>query len=289
MPRILFFFLTGLLLISRSYGQTSPSDKHILDSLLENDEMLKMINSYDKVSSYFRIDVGIGNKLYSNQNKAIESLQNNSQFVITPSAGYYHKSGFGISVMGYLLNENKKTNFYQYAITPSFTYTHGKVADVSLNYTHDFIKDVYSTNTSPVQDELNGTLVFKQPWIKPAIAAGYSSGKFHEIIKIDTTIRVINQLVHINYTDTTTTKLSSFSIAASVEHSFIFYRLLTPKDGLSFTPQVSLIAGINTYQTSHTSSVAHFNAFTKKLLKRIRNFQSQVDNNKFEAQSVGLD
>src|SRR5664279_663389 len=100
MLRILFLFLTGLLLISRSYGQTNPSDKHILDSLVENDEMLKMINSYDKVSSYFRIDVGIGNKLYSNQNRAIESLQNNSQLVITPSVGYYHKSGFGISVMG---------------------------------------------------------------------------------------------------------------------------------------------------------------------------------------------
>ncbi|MEO8414220.1 MAG: hypothetical protein ABI472_11205 [Ginsengibacter sp.] len=289
MLRILFFFLIGILLISGSYGQTNPSDKQILDSLLENDEMLKMINGYDKASSYFRIDVGIGNKLYSNQNKAIQSLQNNSQLVINPSAGYYHKSGFGISVMGYLLNENKKTNFYQYAITPSFSYSHGKVADASFYYTHDFIKNVYSTNTSPVQDELNGNLAFKQPWIKPTIAAGYSSGKFYEIIKIDTTIRVLNRQVHINYTDTTTIKLSSFSFAASIEHSFIFYNLLSPKDGLSFTPQVSLITGINTYHTSHTSSLDNFNAFTKKRLKRIRNFQSQLDNNKFKAQSIGFD
>ena len=58
MRRILFFFLTGFLFFSKLYGQTNPSDKHIMDSLLQNDEMLKMINNFSKASGYFRINIG---------------------------------------------------------------------------------------------------------------------------------------------------------------------------------------------------------------------------------------
>ena len=56
------------------------------------------------------------------------------------------------------------------------------------------------------------------------------------------------------------------------------------------TPQLSLITGINTYDVKHSSSLANFNAFTKKKLKKIRHFQSQdKNNNKYQLQSVGLD
>jgi len=288
MQRILFFFLTGFLFFSKSYGQISPSDKHILDSLLQNDEMLKMINNYGKPSSYFRVDIGIGNNLYSSQDKSIKSLQN-SPLVINPSVGYYHKSGFGISFTGFLLNENNKTDFYQYTLTPSYTYNKRKVANVSVSYTHYFEKSSYSYNTSPVQDEFYGSMLFKKPWIKPGIATGYSFGKFHEIIKIDTTITILNQQVHINYTDTTTTKLSSLSFAGSIEHSFLFFNLFSIKDGISITPQLSLISGINTYNISHTSNLANYSAFTKRRLKRIRHFQSQSANQNFQLQSIGFD
>jgi hypothetical protein len=289
MRRILFFSLTRFLLFSKSYGQISPSDKHILDSLLQNDEMLKMINNFGKTSSYFRVNVGIGNKLYSSQDKSIESLQNSQQFIVSPSVSYYNKSGFGISFTGFLLNENKKTNFYQYTLTPSYAYNKGKVANVLISYTHYFEKDSYSYNTSPVQNEFYGNILFKKPWIKPGIAAGYSFGKYHEIIKIDTTITILTQQIHIHYIDTTTIKLSSFSFAASLEHSFIFFDLFSIKDGIMLTPQLSLISGINTYDISHTSSLANFNAFTKRRLKRIRHFQSQANNKNYQLQSVGLD
>lgn len=288
MRRILFFILTGFLLFSKSYGQITPSDKHILDSLLQNDEMLKMINNYGKTSSYFRVNIGIGNKLYSSEDKLIGSLQN-SPFVINPSVGYYHKSGFGISLTGFLLNENNKTDFYQYTLNPSYNYNKGKVADLLFSYTHYFEKGSYSYNTSPVQNEFYGSILFKKPWLKLGIAAGYSFGKYHEIIRIDTTITILTQQVHINYTDTTTTKLSTFSIAGSLEHSFIFFDLFSIKDGLNFTPQLSLISGINTYEISHTSNLANFTAFTKKRLRRIRHFQSQANNKNYQLQSVGLD
>ena len=86
-----------------------------------------------------------------------------------------------------------------------------------------------------------------------------------------------------------TVKLSSFSVAGTLEHSFVFYKIFSRKDGLIFIPQFSFITGINTYQVSHKSTTANYNSFTKKLSKRIRHFQSQAGNNKYEAQSLGLD
>ncbi len=289
MRRILFFFLAGLLLSSKLHAQLSPSDQHILDSLLKNDEMLKMINNLSKNSSYFRINAGIGNKLYSNQDKSVESLQSSQTLVFTPSVGYYHKSGFGISFAGFLLNENNKTDFYQYTLTPSYNYNKGKFADLLISYTHYFEKSKYSYNTSPIQDEFYGNILFKKPWFKPGIALGYASGKFDQLIHIDTTVRILTQLVHILYNDTITTKISSYSIAGSVEHSFMFFNLFSIKDGIIITPQLSLISGINTYDVSHTSSLANFSTYTKQRLRRIRHFQSQSNNEQYQLQSVGLD
>lgn len=285
----LCFFITCVLFFSKSFGQLTPSDKHIMDSLLENDEMLKMINNFGKSSSYLRINIGIGNKLYSDRNKAIESLQNSNKLIISPSIGYYHKNGLGISFTGFLYNENKKTNFYQYTLSPSYSYTKGKTANASLSYTHYFIKDIYSSNTSPVQNEFYGSLVFKKPWLRPGISAGYSWGSFHEIIKVDTIIRIVNQQLHIKFIDTITTELSSFSLAATLEHSFSFYNIFSKKDGINFTPQLSLITGINTYRVNHKSSTELYNSYTKRLAKRTRHFQSQSDSDKFQAQSIGID
>ena len=286
---LLFFFLTGMLFFSKSFGQINPTDKHLMDSLLQNDELLKMINGLGKPSSYFRINIGVGNKLNSSQDKAVESLQNTRQFVISPSVAYYHKSGFGISFAGFLLSENNKTDFYQYSVSPFYNYNKGKVVRASVSYTHYFEKDIYSSNTSPIQNEFYGSLVFKKPWLKPGISSGYSLGTYHEIIKIDTIIRVLNRPILIKYIDTTTIKISSFSLAGTLEHSFGFYNIFSKKDALSFTPQISFITGINNYQVSHKSTVTNYNSFTKKLSKRIRHFQSQTDNIKYEAQSIGLD
>ncbi len=286
--RKILFFLAALFIFLKSFGQT-PSDKHLLDSLIQNDPMLKMINDFDKPSSYFRIDIGLGNKLYSGSDKAIESLQNFSHLIVTPSLGYYHKSGLGISFTGFLLKEKNKTLFNQYTITPSYAYTSGNVANVLISYTHYFEKNKYSRNTSPVQNEFYGNILFKKPWLKPGLSTGYSFGKYNEIIKVDTTITVLTQQFHINYIDTVTTKLSTFSVAASLEHSFLFFNLFSIKDGLSITPQLLLIGGMNTYNISHTSSLSNFTQFTKIRLSRIRHFQSQANNKDFELQSAGFD
>lgn len=285
MQRILLFFFISLFFFFKSYGQIDSTDKKILDSLLQNDEFMKMINDDDKSASYFKINVAVGNQLYSSQNKAVKNLQNASLLVISPSIGYYHKSGMGISLAGDLLTENNKTDFYQYSVTPSYTYSDWKFANVGFYYSHYFIKNDYSTSTSPIQDEFYTSVFLKKTWLKPGVAVGYSSGKYHEVIKIDTVIRQ----TRIKYIDTVATSLSSFSIVGSLQHSFEFSNLFSKNDGIVLTPQFSLITGINNFQSNHKSSLTNYNTFTKKKLKKIRHFISQSDNDKYQLQSIGFD
>ena len=103
------------------------------------------------------------------------------------------------------------------------------------------------------------------------------SGKFDQLIHIDTTVRILKQLVHIIYNDTITTKISSYSIAGSVEHSFMFFNLFSIKDGIIITPQLSLISGINTYDVSHTSSLANFNTIHETTFKKNTTFSIPVE------------
>ncbi|MDQ2719548.1 MAG: hypothetical protein M3Z26_07295 [Bacteroidota bacterium] len=287
MQRILTLLLFTVLSFSQTFGQVTPSDKHIMDSLLQNDDFFKMMND-NKATSYLRVNVGISNKLQS-QNKAITSLQNSAQFVLSPSIGYYHKSGLGISFTGYLFDENNKTDFYQYALSPSYNYTSGKVVDASVYYTHYFQKDVYNAATSPIQNEIYGSLVFKKSWLKPGIAAGFSAGRSHQIINIDTTIKVQNQHIRVKYTDTADIQVNSFTISPTIEHDFEFTHVFSSNDGLSFIPQFSLITGINKYVVNHKSTQTDYNNFTKKKIKRIKHFQTQSGSHKYELQSIALD
>ena len=289
MLRALVFCLFAIVLFSKSYAQVSPSDKQIMDSLIQNDEFLKMLDKLDDAKSYFRINVGIGNRLFSGNNKAVQNLDGQNQLVFTPSLGYFHKSGLSLFFAAYLLNEDNKFNFYQYAISPSYAYSKGKIADALISYIHYFKKSSYNISTSPFDNEIYANLLFKKPFVKPGFSASYSSGKYNEIVKVDTTLIILNRPAHIKYVDTASTEISSFSFSASVEHDFTFYKLLSSNDGLRITPQLSLISGINNYTVSHKSSTQLYNLYTKRKLKRLRRFQSSSEKGKYEIQSLGLD
>lgn len=289
MRKALLYCLFTFFLFSKSYAQVITSDKQIMDSLIQNDAFLKMLDKIDDAESYFRINVGIGNRLFSGNNKAVQNLDTKNQLVFTPSAGYFHKSGLSLSFAGYLLRENSKFNFYQYAISPSYSYSKGKVADALISYIHYFKESNYSASASPFENEVYANLLFKKPFLKPGFSTSYSSGNYTEIVNVDTTIINGNRLIPIKYIDSANTKVSSFSLSASIEHDFKFYEVLAKNDGLRLTPQFSLISGINNYSVSHTSSAQLYNLYTKRKLKKLRRFQSSTDKGKYEIQSVGLD
>ncbi len=259
-----------------------------MDSLIQNDEFLKMLVKMDDAKGYFRGNLGIGNRLFSGNNKAVQSLDIKNQLVFTPSVSYMHKSGLALSFASYLLNENSKFQFYQYALSPSYSYSKGKAVSTLLSYVHYFRESRYDASASPFDDEIYANLIFKKPYIKPGISVSYSSGGYTEIVNVDTTVIILNRPTLIRYTDTATTKISSFSLSASIEHDFVFYTLFAKKDCLRVTPQLSIISGVNNYTVSHKSSTQLYNLYTKRQLKRLRRFQS-ADAGNFEIQSLGLD
>ncbi len=289
MYKTLSCFFIIILLLSKTYGQLTPSDQKIMDSLLQNDELMKMINGLGENQTYFRINAGIGNRLFTERNKAVENLQTNNQLVFTPSVGYFHKSGLGVSFTAYLFNQNNKTDFYQYALSPSYSYSKGKWISATVSYTHYFKKVNYSTSASPFNDEFYGSVVLKKYWVKPALSIGYSAGKYHEIVNVDTLVMIRNRPTPVKFIDTTTTTVSSFSIAASIEHDFNFYSVLSKRDGLSITPQLSIISGINNYSISDKQSIQLYRAYVKKRLKGFQRFQSSSGGSSYAIQSLGFD
>ncbi len=119
-------------------AQDQKTDKELLDSLIKNDPFFRALDSIGKPGSYGLINVAVGNRLFSTRNNQLNTLEEDSRIILTPSIGYYHKSGIGLSLAANLLTEDKKTAFYQYSISPSYDLvTHNKVT-AGLSYTRYF-------------------------------------------------------------------------------------------------------------------------------------------------------
>ena len=282
---LLFVFLT---ISFFSFSQKNPSDKAILDSLKKNDELIKLLDEIDKPSSYFKIDVAVGNRLFSIRNNSLNALEDDNKLVITPALSYFNKSGFGISFATFLLNDSGKTSLFQSSLTPSYEYQTGKKIYAAASYTRYFVKDSYSSTPSPIQNDFYANAYLKKPWLQPGIAIGYSSGKYNERVFVDTFARIGNQNVPVKFTDTISTNTKAFSLIGSVQHSFEAYELLSKKDAFSFTPQLMLNAGSDSYTEKHkvtSANAALVNARRKKKTARNNTISA---NDKFQFQSLGL-
>jgi len=287
----IFLLLVTLLAggVLKTFGQDNPDDKRLLDSLVKNDALLRMIDKMTRPQSFFRVNLAAGNDLFCDQNSYLQSFENNPPLIFTPSLEYDHKSGWGISATGFLYTQHNNTRFYQYVVSPSYTFREGKIIDAFISYAHYFEQDVYTSNASPVQDEGYARVMMKKSWLKPALSVAYDQGIYHDVVRIDTAVTILGTRVHIHYVDSVATQLRSFSTTASVEHTFAAYDLLSSKDGILITPQFSLFGGVNSYSVTHTSSLTNYISFTKLKLKRIRHFQSQQQNSgKFELQSAAF-
>lgn len=203
----------------------------------------------DIPTSYFKFGVGIGNQLLSIHNKALNASENINSLIFSPSIGYFHKSGFGISFQGYLLKDSGSTNFYQSSLTPSYEYD-GDDVGFGISYSRYFVKNKYGGATSPIQNDIYTSILFKKPWLQPGIAAGYASGTYKEI-----NIQTLNlpQFGTVTFPDTATTKTKAFSLIGSLQHTFEFANVLTEGGDLSFTPTILANAGAAKFVVTHAN------------------------------------
>lgn len=270
------------------YAQTdtlSKADKALLDSMMANDEFLKMMKEDTK--NTLDISAGIGNGAFSSDNKAANATGMNNQLIYTPSVVYRLKNGFSFGITGYFTNDSAKhLELYQTGIMAGYDY-YGNKVHAGLSYTR-FLSDLGKYNTKSLyQNDLYGYLKKAKGLLQPGIAAGFSNGSYKEAL-----YTVVKQTVHLllplpngrdtvitrSGIDSTDNKASYFSVSASVEHDFSFYKLFDKNDELDFVP--SLLVNFGSDQLSQT----HQNKIFDR--KRLNKLKKQQASSSFEPQSV---
>jgi hypothetical protein len=298
---LLFFAMTG-------YGQTIPADSvHRADTTLSVDtsfdyddlldELDGFLDSIQAPRSFFLVSGSVASGYFDFKTKSDTVLNSLKKAIFSPTIGYYHKSGPGITFGGNMINDNNKLLFYQYSISPSFDFIRGKKAIGGISYTRYFTKDSLSFYTTPLQNEVTGYFLYRKSWLQPGFNAAYGWGSRSDLEKRTKflRLRLIRRLkrLGINVTSTTTTtstdeSIADFSLNGSVRHSFYWLNVLSPKDYIKFTPMLTLSAGTQKYgfnQTTGTSAITSRN--TGGILLNTNTTNSD-DNQKFQPLSLTL-
>lgn len=253
----------------------SQKDKAALDSMIKNDEFLKMLNDAPKNS--FEISMGIGNGSFSEHNLAANATGVSNQVILTPAVAFRTKGGFSISVTGFITKDSSAgMRLYQTGISPGYDYFGDKV-QAGISYTRFLCDKNKYNNKCLYQNDFYGYVRLAKGIVQPGIALGYANGNFKEVNLVLFQPQIgPARLVK----DSTDNKASYFSITASAGHDFNFYDVLGKNDEFDFTPTVVVNAG------SDKTTYTHLNRAYDRI-PALRNRKKVSENNKMQLQSVG--
>jgi hypothetical protein len=238
---LIFIIAAGFSVAVAQTDSLSAKDKAMLDSMMENDEFLKMMSENDK--SYFDFNISFSNQFLSLNNNNVNAGQLKSKFVLIPTFAYHNKSGLGIELSDFLTSDSGNFKGYQYAISPFFK-TSGKSFDCLLSYTRYLPGRSSNASNNPFQNDFFANVKYVKKWLKPNFSIGITSGKFDDTINLAGTVRNVK------------IKISDFSLSPSVEHDFYFYNVFSKKDELSLTPTLLVVAGSQQLKTLGSKRLA---------------------------------
>jgi hypothetical protein len=263
----------------------SQKDKAALDSMLENDEFLKMMKGEAKNS--FDVSIGIGNGAFSSHNNAANATGVDNKMIFTPSLVYRTKTGFSFGVTGYLTSDSISSfNLYQTGLSAGYDYT-GKQVNAGLTYTRYLSDKNKYNNNSLYQNDIYGYIKRAKGIIQPGLTLGFDNGEYKEAVfqkfskKIHRLLPLPNgsdTTIIISGIDSTHNKTSYFSVSANIEHDFSFYKLFNKDDELDFVPSLILNMGSDKLTQTHLNKV-----FDRKVLSNRKKIEAT---NKFQVQSV---
>lgn len=255
-------------------AQTDPKDSSLvkqddgialLDTTIDYDaffdEFEAFMDSILNPRSYLMINVSM-NRAYFNyrRNSRVES---SPKIVYTPMITYYNRSGFGITATGYVVNDEKNINLYQYSISPSYDYLKNIRLATGFAYTRYGGKDSLPFYTSPLRNEVYAYFTYRKSWIRPMIAVNYGWGSRTDVDKRRTLIRALRLRRRGFSFINTTESIQDFSLTTSIRHDFYWLDLLKKNDHIRFTPQLNFTSGTqkfgfnqstNTYATTIRNS-----------------------------------
>ena len=270
---LIFIIAAGFSVAVAQTDSLSARDKAMLDSMMENDEFLKMMKEQSKNS--VDISVGFGNGAFSSNNNAANATGVANQIIFTPSVIYHTKAGFSFGITGFLTSDStNKLELYQTGITAAYDY-YGKKVLAGFSYTR-YLSDKNKYNTKSLyQNDFYGYIKRAKGILQPGLTSGFTNGNYKEVVLV---LRKRPLLGDTLVRDSTSNKASYFSVSGSVEHDFSFYKLFSKNDGLDFVPSLIINFGSDKLTQTHINKV-----FNRQILSSRKRVEAT---NKFQLQSV---
>ena len=230
----------------------------LIDTTIDYDALFRDFDAFmDSIlspNSYFLSSLSIGKGYYNFESKSAATITTTKKLTYSPMLGYYHKSGFGLTATGYLVDDGQKMNLFQGGISPSFDYLKNKDFATGISYTKYFTKDSLPFYTTPIQNELYAYFTYRKWWIRPMLAASYGWGSRTDYMQREELIQDLRLrrrgFTYINTEET----ISDFSLIASLRHDFYWLDVFTYKDHIRFTPQLSFTSGTQKFGFNQSSS-----------------------------------
>ncbi len=254
------------MLAAIAYPQGNPGDSTItpgadlslIDTTIDYDDLFQDFDAFmDSIlspHSYFLTSLSMSKGYYSFDSKTNSAVESARKLTWSPTLGYYHKGGLGITGTGYFVDDGENMNLYQGGISPSFDYLKNKAFATGLSYTKYFTKDSLPFYTTPLQNELYAYFIYRKWWVRPMIAMSYGWGSRKDYIERESLIQDLRlRRRGFTYVNTEET-VSDFSIMASVRHDFYWLDIFTYKDHIRFTPQVVFTSGTQKFGFNQSSN-----------------------------------
>jgi hypothetical protein len=253
----------------------------ILDSLLADFD--NYLDSLSKRKSMFFIGIGAGTGNFSFDDKNSVYTSSEKKLIVSPSIGYFHKSGLGISSTAYGMSSDGKFSFYQLSLAPSFDIIKRSFS-TGISYAHYFTKDSLSFYTTPIKDELYAYFSYKKWWVRPTISFSYGWGSKtdYEEQKMRIWSRQLRQLQQYYVTIENVETVKDISLTASVRKDFDWYDVFGKDDNITFTPVIMANAG--TQQFGFNTSYSY--TFNPVRVNSLPSNSSASDQTQFQLQSV---
>lgn len=249
-----------------AYSQGNPADTAIapvqdlsvIDTTLNYDELFQDFDAFmDSIlspRSYLLTSLSMTKGYYNFERKNRTTIETEKKMTYSPTIGYYHKGGLGITTTGYIVDDGVNMNFYQGGITPSFDYLKDKRFAAGFSYTKFFTRDSLPFYTTPLQNELYAYFTYRKWWVRPMFAVSYGWGSRTDYAEREELIQDL-RLRRRGFTYVNTEeRISDFSLVTSVRHDFYWLDVLAYKDHIRFTPQVAFTSGTQKFGFNQSSS-----------------------------------
>lgn len=244
-----------MLITVNSFAQQK---KVIIDSTDYYNDLFNELDSFlDSLTAprtFFIANIGFSNSNFNFTTKNNTAVEDNRKLNLTPSFGFYHKSGLGLNASAAITHDGR-LNPFQFLFTGSYDYLKNIQFITGLSYTRVFTKDSLPFYTSPLQNEAAAYFTYKKAWLKPSLTATYGWGSRTAYEERKETINILRGPNRTGYTIIETEEnVSDFSLALSLRHDFYWLDKLGPKSSLRFTPQLTFTSGTQKFGFNQTSN-----------------------------------